>query len=91
MIIEAVRVRNFRSVFDETLVCDELTALVGPNGSGKSTFLRALDLFYGTSPKLDAEDFYNTDTTVEIAVAITFVRLSTAARDLFTSYSRATN
>lgn len=86
MIIEAVRVRNFRSIFDETLVCDELTALVGPNGAGKSTFLRALDLFYSTSPRIDAEDFYNSDTTVEIAVAITFARLSPGARDLFTSY-----
>ena len=30
MIIESIRVKNFRSILDATLICDELTALVGP-------------------------------------------------------------
>lgn len=86
MIIESVRVNNFRSILDETLVCDELTALVGANGCGKSTFLRALDLFYTTSPKMDIEDFYNSDTTAEVVIAVTFNSLSPEAAQFFFSY-----
>ena len=86
MIIESVRARNFRSILDETLACDELTALVGENGSGKSTFLRALDLFYSASPKIDVEDFYNSDTTAEIVIGITFTNLSKEASEFFSSY-----
>lgn len=86
MIIKKVRVLNFRSILDETLECDELTALVGPNGCGKSTFLRALELFYSVSPKIDAEDYYNRDTSVEIVVSLTFEALSDEAADIFSSY-----
>lgn len=86
MIIEAVRVRNFRSVFDETLVCDELTALVGPNGSGKSTFLRALDLFYTVNPRIDAEDYYGGITGEPISIAVKFTRLSDKAKEKFALY-----
>ena len=43
MILESVRVQNFRSIKDATLYCDKLTALVGANGSGKSSFLKAIE------------------------------------------------
>lgn len=46
MIIKSVQVKNFRSIKDEILQCDKLTALVGANGSGKPSFLRAIELFY---------------------------------------------
>lgn len=86
MIIESIRVRNFRSILDETLVCDELTALVGPNGSGKSNFLKAIDLFYSHSPRIDSEDFYNSDTTAEITIGITFKALSDDADKKLSTY-----
>jgi len=89
MIIESMNVKNFRSILDETLDFEQLTALVGTNGSGKSTFLRALELFYSTSPKFDAEDFYNGDTSKEASVAITYKGLSEAAREKFKSYMQA--
>jgi len=88
MIIESIQVKNFRSILDETLVCDELTALVGPNGCGKSTFLRSLELFYTNSPKVEAEDFYNSDTSAEIIVGITFTNLSKQAAELFSNYTQ---
>ncbi len=66
---------NYRSVLNETLTCDSLTALVGPNGAGKSSFLRAVDLFYAASPSVTIEDFYNHDTTQDIEIAITFTDL----------------
>lgn len=86
MIIESVHVKNYRSILDEILYCENLTVLVGVNGAGKSSFLQALDLFYSPSPKIDSEDFYNGDTTSEVVVAITFKDLSTEAKGLFSSY-----
>ncbi len=86
MIIESVHIKNFRSVLDETLHCANLTALVGPNGAGKSTFLRGLSMFYNPPSKLDDEDFYNRDTTVEIAIVVTFTDLSEEAKELFAAY-----
>jgi hypothetical protein len=81
-----MRVQNFRSIQDEMLDCDDLTALVGPNSCGKSTFLRALALFYSTSPKLDVDDFYNSDTSTDVVIGVTFDRLPTEAADIFSSY-----
>ena len=76
MLIESIRVQNFRSILNETLSFDALTALVGPNGAGKSNFLRALVLFYSPSARIDIEDFYNSDSTTEIVISITFAGLS---------------
>lgn len=72
MIIKSVRVQNFRSILDATLNCEPLTAIVGPNGAGKSSFLRALELFYASSPQFNPDDFYNKDTTRDIEITITF-------------------
>ena len=86
MIIESIQVKNFRSILDEVLFCESLTALVGANGSGKSSFLRGLDLFYSPSPQIDSEDFYNGDTTTEIIVDVTFKNLSEESKKLFSNY-----
>lgn len=86
MIIESVHIKNFRSILDEKINCEELTALVGANGTGKSSFLRAIDLFYSTSLKIDIEDFYNNDISKEIVVQITYKDLSTDAKELFSIY-----
>ncbi len=86
MIIESVHVKSFRSILDETLSCENLTALVGANGAGKSTFLRAIELFYSLSPKIEDEDYYNCDTTAEIIVSVTFRDLSAEAKALFSNY-----
>lgn len=86
MIIESVHAKNFRSVLDEALQCENLTALVGANGAGKSTFLRALEVFYGIAPKIDIEDFYNRETSNEIVIGVTFKNLSNEAKELFSSY-----
>jgi hypothetical protein len=86
MIVDSIHVKGFRSIYDEVLYCEQLTALVGVNGVGKSSFLKGLDLFYNPSPKLEAEDFYNGDTLKEISIAVTFKNLSREAADLFSSY-----
>ena len=86
MIIKAVRVKRFRCLEDEPLECDKLTALVGANGAGKSSFLRALDLFYTLTPRIDSEDFYAGETNAEVVVSVTFKDLSDDAKSLFSSY-----
>ncbi len=86
MTIKSVRIVNFRSIANETLQCGRLTTLVGRNGAGKSSFLRAIDLFYNSMPKVDADDFYDGNTDAEIVVAIAFTELSETAIEVFSSY-----
>jgi len=86
VIIKSIRVQNFRSILDETLHCEQLTALVGQNGSGKSSFLRALELFYSTTPKFSAEDFYAEDTNQAIEITVTFTDLDKEEAERFASY-----
>jgi hypothetical protein len=86
MNIKSLKVKHFRSILDDQLDCDALTALVGSNGSGKSSFLRALELFYSTSPKFSAADFYDNDVTEDIEISITFTNLNTHASKLFADY-----
>lgn len=87
MKIKTIRVENFRSIKDEALICDDLTALVGPNGAGKSSFLRALLVFQGKQ-KIAAEDFYNRDTDEDVQIAVTFTDLPGAASKKFAKYVR---
>jgi hypothetical protein len=86
MIIKEARVKNFRSILDESLPCDCLTALVGRNGTGKSSFLRALEMFYDPSAKVTAEDFYAEDTSQDIEIAVTFSDLTAQEQDFFSAY-----
>ncbi len=78
--------KNFRSILDETLSFDNLTALVGANGSGKSSFLHALELFQAKQPKIIQDDFYNKNIEKEIIFAITFTNLSENAKEQFSKY-----
>jgi putative ATP-dependent endonuclease of OLD family len=84
--ISSLRVRNFRSIRDETLPCDRLTALVGANGAGKSSFLQALYLFYHPGTTYTVEDFYNQDTSNEIIITVTFAGLNGEETELFKKY-----
>jgi len=84
--VSSIRVKNFRSIRDETLPCDRLTALIGANGAGKSSFLQALRLFYQPVATYTIEDFYNRDTTENIVIAVTFAGLSDEERELFKKY-----
>lgn len=86
MIIESLRVQNYRCILDVTLPCEELTVLVGRNGSGKSTFLHALDTFYNTNARYTAEDFYAQDTSQDIIITVTFTNLTSAEKTLFQKY-----
>jgi len=86
MIVKALHVKNFRSIIDERIDCDNLTVLVGRNGTGKSSFLRALELFYNQSATVSAEDFYAEETGNEIEIAATFTDLGSEEKLLFDPY-----
>ena len=86
MLIQEVHVKNFRSILDESLPCESLTALVGRNSSGKSSFLSAIELFYDPSAKVTREDYYSEDTSQDIEIAVTFAGLSPDAGEFFSAY-----
>ena len=86
MIIDFIGVKNFRSILDENLSLENLTALIGPNGSGKSSFLKAIDLFYNPNVKYSEKDFYNQDTDNDIEITITFSQLTEMEMDSFKNY-----
>ena len=86
MLINSIRVQNFRCIRDETLPCEQLTALIGPNGSGKSSFLRALDMFYTPGARYTEDDFYDRDTSQDIIITITFTDLTKDEKKLFQKY-----
>ena len=86
MIVKALHVKNFRSILDERIDCDNLTVLVGRNGTGKSSFLRALEIFYDPKAAVTAEDFYAEDTIKEIEIVVTFTDLGTEEESLFAPY-----
>ena len=86
MIIKTVHVKNFRSILDEKIDCDNLTVLVGRNGTGKSSFLRAMEMFYDPSASVSAEDFYAEDSSKEIVIAVTFTDLNDEEKALFAPY-----
>lgn len=91
MIISLIRVQNFRCIRDETLPCEQLTALVGSNGAGKSSFLRALEMFYTPSARYSEDDFYDKNTSQDIIITITFTNLIEDEKKLFQKYVEGEN
>ncbi len=86
MLIQDIQVKNFRSILNESLPFDSLTALVGRNGSGKSSFLSALALFYNPTGRVTPEDFFAEDVSQDIEIAVTYSNLNAEAKVLFSSY-----
>lgn len=86
MLIKSIEVKNFRAIKNQTLKCDDLTALVGRNGSGKSSFLYAIDVFYDVSAPISQEDFFKRDTNSPIEIRATFGDLRTDEKEEFRSY-----
>jgi putative ATP-dependent endonuclease of the OLD family len=92
MILQKVKIENFRSIENATVEIDNLTALVGANGCGKSTVLNALLLFYSqhqkgsSSTSITTQDFYNHDTSKEICITCTFSSLNDNERERFGDY-----
>ncbi|QEQ01388.1 DUF2813 domain-containing protein [Thermosynechococcus sp. CL-1] len=95
MKIKSVRIRNFRSIKEQTIELDDYTCFVGANGSGKSSVLHALNVFFGESGipglntrSLSEEDFHAKNTTDPIEITITFTDFSEEAKNELQHYVR---
>lgn len=89
MRLNSIRIRRYRSILDQQIDFDPLTAILGPNGAGKSSALRALAEFYSTTRTAEAADFYNRDSSAPIEISVTYVDLTDQERGLFQSYLQA--
>ena len=94
MKLSAVRIENFRSFKDKTILFDDFTCLVGPNGGGKSTILMALNVFFRNSvpnhnlSALAKDDFHHGNVLEPVKITLTFEDLSQEAQADFKSYYR---
>ena len=60
MIIKSIRIKNFRSIVDETIDLSDMNFFVGKNDSGKSNVLKALNLFFNKETDFGMPfDFYS--------------------------------
>ncbi len=88
MKIQEIRIKNYRSIKDQTISCSSYNVFVGPNGSGKSSILHAINLFFGEQQSFSDDDFTDRDTSAPIEVSLTFVSLSKEAKEEFKHYVR---
>lgn len=95
MHIESIRIQNFRSFLDETIILNDYSCFVGANGAGKSTVLCALNAFFRETEnsstnlqQLDQEDFHLKRTDKPIRITVTFSNLSDEAKNDFSDYYR---
>ena len=86
MIIKRVEVKNFRSIREASLDCDNLTAIVGRNGAGKSSFLCAIDTFYDIAAPITEEDFFDRDVGSPIEIRVTYGDLRDNEKEEFRPY-----
>ncbi len=95
MKIESVRIENFRSFKDETILFNDHTCLLGPNCAGKPTVLAALNVFFREAEgsqtdisQLQKEDFHGKNTDAPIKITVAFFQLSENAQADFSNYFR---
>jgi len=93
--IKSIRIENFRSFQDETIVLNRYSCFVGPNGAGKSTVLAALNVFFQERAasatdisKLIDEDYFSKNIANPVRITLTFDDLRQAARDELAAYVR---
>lgn len=86
MLIKSVEIKRYRSIEQQVLKCDDLTALVGRNGSGKSSFLYAIETFYDVAAPVSQEDFFNRDVGSPIEIRVTFGDLRDEEKEEFKPY-----
>lgn len=85
MIIERIEIKNFRSLKDVNVGCEELTVLLGRNGTGKSSLLYALEVFYSLAYQATPFDYFDKDTNLVIKIRVTFSSLKNDELEEFSS------
>jgi len=84
MKISRVLIKNFKSFKSERIDFNDLMAFIGENNAGKSNVLKALDLFFKDTKKLDEEYFNNS--AERIVIQVWFKELNTDAKETFKKY-----
>lgn len=95
MKIKSIRIENFRSFKDDTIVFGHYSCFVGPNGAGKSTVLAALNVFFQERAasttditKLIDEDYFERNIASPIRITLIFENLSPDALRELAAYVR---
>ena len=95
MKIKTIRLENFRSFEDDTIILNRYSCFVGPNGAGKSTVLTALNVFFQERAaaatdirKLTSEDYFKKRTNDPVRITVTFDELSPEAQTELSDYVR---
>lgn len=90
MYLSLLSIKNFRCFDEKKHIIPfkkGLTVLVGENDSGKSAIVDAIKMVLGTTDmnwyRIDADDFYNEDTTLEIEIVCKFDCLTEDERGAF--------
>ena len=68
MPIAKARIRNFRSIIDDSIDLSDITLLVGQNDVGKSNYLRALNLFFNNETEPGVPFSFLTDYAADAPV-----------------------
>jgi putative ATP-dependent endonuclease of OLD family len=88
MIIKSVEVKNFRSIREACMDCNNITVIVGRNGAGKSSFLYAIETFYDIAAPITKEDFFDRDVGASIEIRVTYGDLRDDEKEEFQTYIR---
>ena len=98
MKIKTIRLENFRSFEDDTIILNRYSCFVGPNGAGKSTVLAALNVFFQDRAasatdisKLTDEDYFGKNTNSPVRVTVTFDELRPEAQTALFATCRRTS
>ena len=62
MKIANIHIRNFRCLYNISISCENLIALVGRNGTRKSSVLKAIDIFFDVNYSGSIEDYCDRNT-----------------------------
>ncbi|HWH08803.1 MAG TPA: AAA family ATPase, partial [Candidatus Thermoplasmatota archaeon] len=81
-----LHVSNFRSIRQETIALERLTAFVGPNGSGKSSFLRSLHALFSDAAEVTAEDFHGSNTSQPVVLGAELADFTPGEEERFAEY-----
>lgn len=92
MRIKSATIMGFRSIREQTVEFDKLTAFVGKNGASKSSVLQAVRLLTEPERVVDEYDFYGKyETGNRIEVKVTFTDLMPEELRRFAKYTKLGN
>lgn len=78
VIVNQIRIENFRSIEKLDLKLNSINAFIGPNNAGKSNIIRALSLILGDSypsnKAIGENSFYDRDQSLSLVIEVKFDR-----------------